>query len=174
MSVQGAFKASAHHKHQRVLSEDLIKHFSTISPDSSSSCQHTTFTWSLYSWQIYFFPESFTDYRMFLFAFVHLSSSTLAFSFKKNKPTKPNTQRAINKLLGQDTEGVFLQGDPFAWQTQCGCVGEENKHCCCSLHLNSRRSTKLPAQRWAPGNPSPTALTFTVQLPLKISPGFNF
>lgn len=51
----------------------------------------------------FFFTESYTDYRMFLFAFVHLSSSALAFSLIK-KPTQP-THRAINKLYGQDTEG---------------------------------------------------------------------
>lgn len=50
------------HKHQRISSEDLIKHFSTISPDSFSSCQHTTFTWSLNSLNVSFFHRKF--YRL--------------------------------------------------------------------------------------------------------------
>lgn len=110
--------------------------------------------------------------RMFLFAFVYLSSSALAFSFKKkNNPT----HRVINKWYAQDTGGA--ETVPQAGRSLCMANTTwlcERREQTLLLYLNSRQSTKLPVQRWAPGNPSPTALTSTVQLSLKPSPGFNF
>ena len=107
MSVPDAFKISAHHKHQRFLSAGLIKHFSTISPDSFRSCQQIALIPRLHSQKICFFTISFTDYRWaghFCLLLCVLPPLHLSFSFKKIQ----HTHLAINKLYGQDIEAVII------------------------------------------------------------------